>query len=209
MAEDWKSIHLSWIKSHQNFVPKYAYDYTVPYYDIMHQVYQNPNCTQAWAENCYLRDVEWDEKSKLLKKKVKDQVLKGISMPCSTHFITIGFNHQTWNKHKCVELINHILSFTWIEKATAVFELYRENGEHPHCHILLESSLPKSTIINKIWAAKGIKRIVLQKSFIDYKVALPVHTEYVKGNKQEAKLPYVEMDREWREKNDIPHNFIK
>lgn len=202
--EDWKSIHLNWIKRNPNFVPKNGDDLSEPYYEIMKFTYQNPNATQVYAKRCLVEDIEWKKKS--------DKIISelfAINQSSISHFITIGFNHQTWSVSQCVNLINLIMNFDWVDGGKAVFELNRENGQHPHCHFLIQSKLPKSKIIEKIWAAKGIKKIVLQKSFIDYKVAMPYHDKYVLGDKQDDKLKYVEMDRQWREKNNIKHLFEK
>lgn len=202
--EDWKTIHLSWIMRNPKFVPKYAADYTEPYYEIMKQVYSNKNCSQDWARNSLASDISWKKKSdELITKMMK---LKDCS---SMHFITLGFNHQTWNVRDCVKLIETIIQYDWIETAKCVFELHRANGEHPHCHFLIKSSLTKSKILEKIWAAKNIKKLVLKKSFVDYKVGEKYHEDYVNGIKIDEKLPYVEKDIEWRKNNNIKQLFEK
>lgn len=204
MDEDFKSIHLAWIARNPKFVPQYGSDYSESYLDIMKQVYSNPNCSQAWAKKCFAADLLW-------KKKVDDVIMKFLSMnqTCSFHFITVGFNHQTWNIPDCVKLIETIMSYDWVVSCKAVFELHRANGEHPHAHFLIQSSLTKSKILEKMWAAKGIKKLVLKKSFIDYKVGQSHHELYVTGMKVDEKMIYVAMDNEWRDNNNIKHLFEK
>jgi hypothetical protein len=200
--ENYKSLHLAWVKSHPTFVPKYSEDYTLPYYDILRELYNHPACSNEFAKKCLVSDLDWKKKSeKLLNELYFTQPTK--------HFVTIGFNHQTWTVGKCVALIQNILTFDWITGAKCVFEKHRENGEHPHVHLLIDSILPKSKILEKIWAAKGIKKLVLKKSFIDYKPAMDYHEKYILGDKQEAKIPYIEKDRIWRQENQINHLYEK
>ena len=127
----------------------------------------------------------------------------------TSHFVTIGFNHQTWNIPQCVGVIETIMSCDWITSGRAVFELHRSNGLHPHCHFLIDSVLPKSKILEKIWAIKNIKKVVLNKSFIDYKIKNQSHDNYIHGNKVEEKMQYVELDRIWRDKNNIKQFWEK
>lgn len=204
MEKDWKSCHLSWIKDHKDFVPKHHIGFTESYYDIMEEIYNHPACSQSYAENCYYRDECWMKE----KNEMKMLILKRVNAKTS-HFVTIGFNHQTWSIDKCVKVIETIMSFDWIEKGKAVFELHRANGQHPHCHFLIDSILPKSKILEKLWATKGIKKIVLNKSFIDYKSENHNHRNYINGQKTEDKMEYVRMDEKWREANNIPQFFEK
>lgn len=202
--EDWKSAHLTFLWKHKNFIPKHAQDYTESYYDIMKEVYNHPACSQEYARKMYLADLEWQKKSQ----KLEIELLKQLDTK-STHFITIGFNHQTWTVSKVKDIIERILCCDWISKCRIVFEYYRTNGEHPHIHILMDSVLAKSKILEKIWALKGIKKIVLSKSFIDYKVAGYQHTAYIAGEKTEDKMKYVQMDKEFRKQNAIEDYYEK
>jgi len=204
MESDWKTAHLAWISERPNYIPKNFIGFTEPYYDIMAEIYSHKSCSQAYAEKCYLDDMAWVEE----KKRMNYELKKKLEIK-TEHFITIGFNHQTWSITKCVAVIEKIMSFDWIVKGRAVFELYRSNGEHPHCHFLIESLEPKSKIIEKIWATRGIKKVVLAKSFIDHKEVNHNHSKYIMGIKQDSKMPFVEKDREWREANNINQYWEK
>jgi len=74
------------------------------------------------------------------------------------YFVTIGFNHQTWNIPHCVAAIQKVLSSKWLKDGEAVFELHRANGEHPHAHfsLILENPLPKSKVVEKIFKLAGM-----------------------------------------------------
>jgi len=202
--DDYKSLHLFWINGHKNFVPRNGDDLSVSYYDIMSFTYKQPNATQAYAKKCLDNDKAWFAKCC---KYISDMNLEMV--PVTKHFVTIGFNHQTWSVATCVAVIKRILALSWIDNATAVFELHRENGEHPHCHFLIDTKFTKSKILEKLWAVRDIKRIVLQKAFIDYKVAQPYHVKYIHGDKVEEKMPFVEKDKLWRQQNNIEQLFEK
>jgi len=201
--EDWKSAHLKWISDNPKFVSK-TYSGDVSYLEIMKQVYENEKASQEYAKLTFAQDLQWKKKSNKLLLELEREL-----STTTSHFITIGFNHQTWNIEQCVFVIDNIMAFDWISSGRAVFELHRENGEHPHCHFLIESVLPKSKILEKIWACKGIKKCVLKKSFIDYKSENQNHRNYIHGKKTEDKMKYVELDREWRSNNNIKQYWQK
>ena len=224
---DYKNAHLLWIRQTKNFVPKFGADYVSgSYYEVMEQLYSNRvrkflrfneeeggiefettdeySCSQKEAEQFFLADQKhyleclraMTDISKSLKK-----VMKPIS---HFYFVTIGFNHQTWSVAKCVTLIEKILARDWIIQAKANFELFRENGEHPHVHFYLESEYAKSTIVEKIFRPSYVRELVLKKNFVDCKIADDVHLNYIKLIKRDEKMPYVVKDIEWRNKNKIP-----
>lgn len=207
---DYKSLHLSWIKSHPQFVPKGHHDFCgEPYYDLMLQIYKREECKQKGAQMFFAADMKWHYESQRMINSLTKEAVK--ADPMASIFVTIGFNHQTWNISSCVKVIQKICSFEWIGTIRAVFELHRENGLHPHVHMLITPSLPitKSKVIEKIWATAGIKKVCLQKSYIGYKIAMDYHHKYILGEKCENKTKYVLLDQEWREKNDIDHFFTK
>lgn len=207
---DYKSLHLTWLSSHRNFVPKNHHLYNgLPYHEIMEYIYRRPDCSQDCAKNFFDADLEWNKQSVTQIAEVTKALYK--NDPRAPVFFTIGFNHQTWDIPSCVKVIQKICSFDWIQSIRAVFELHRDNGLHPHCHMLIVPSVPltKSKMIEKVWAAAGIKKVCLKKSFLDYKVASDYHHKYILGEKQENKMKYVEQDIAWREKNGIPQYFEK
>ena len=75
--------------------------------------------------------------------------------------------------------------------------------------IILRTPFSKSKVLEKLWAAGGIKKVCLTKSFIDYKIAEEYHYKYIKGEKKESKMPFVEQDKIWRNKNKINDFFCK
>lgn len=202
---DYRNAHLAWLKSTRDFEPKYPADYkSASYLEVMESLYTNPEVTQSFAKTCFISDRRWYIDSKRISKQIEKEVLKSIGEVSNLWFVTIGFNHQTWTIPKCVKVIEKILQMDWINAAKANFELFRENGEHPHVHFLINTSLPKSKILEKLFRPKYVTEIVLSKNFIDVKPAETVHKKYIKMEKQESKMKYVDMDIQWRSKNNIP-----
>ena len=128
------------------------------------------------------------------------------------YFVTVGFNNQTWTPYDVKKTIQNILANNKIlVDSYGVFELFRTNGEHPHCHfkIILQEKLRPSKIAEFIYRTKGVSKVVLKATFIDVKSFQPYHEEYLKGNKVEEKLIYCQQDKQWRELNDFPPIFHK
>lgn len=215
---DYKSLHLAFLKSHPQFTPKYSYDYTEPYYNVMAELYRTRNfvggryvdrVTNVHAQMFYESDMLWQKAcQQAIKSDIRDAHKND---PLAPVFVTIGFNHQTWDVPSCVKVIETIKSRPWIKTIHAVFELHRDNGMHPHVHMLITPSEPltKSKMLEKIWATAGIKKVCLKKSFIDYKLASDYHHEYILLNKKESKMQYVAKDIAWRKENDIPEFWEK
>jgi len=201
---DYKSLHLAFLKSNPQFCPKFSQDYSEPYFNIMSELYRNRHVTNIHAQMFYEADMQW---KKVCADAIKSHIKQAHKNdPSAPVFVTIGFNHQTWNIASCVKVIETITKHKFIKTIYAVFEYHRENGLHPHVHMLITPSEPitKSKLIEKIWATAGIKKVVLKKSFIDYKIACDYHHNYILGEKQESKLQYVQQDKEWRFENGIP-----
>lgn len=203
---DYKSAHLQFIKDRPNFVPKGG-TFSIPYYEVMQELYRSPAVVQELAKVMWLADIEWHK----VYQKAYNDALRSFDVDQQRVFITIGFNHQTYTIQKCIDVINNIKKLDWIVTLHGVFEMHRENGEHPHFHCLitLNEKIPKSKVLEKLWAVKGIKKVVLQKTFIDYKPAQPHHEDYINLRKVSTKMPYVEKDKLWRIENNIPEKFIK
>lgn len=216
-----RDAHLLWVKNHKEFAEQINNhtETLYGYIDVLREMYFGHI---HWLESKGLpTDVYNREMERMAEKQLRDdmarfaeaqQALVQVALPQTEKpdwFITLGFNHQTWDVQKCSEIINKVLSLPFIKDAEAVFELYRQNGEHPHCHFYIETinKIPKSKILEKIWAVAGIKKVILNKNFIDIKIAQPIHKKYVKGEKRDEKLEYVEKDKVWRKENNIPDLF--
>lgn len=206
MSEDWKNAHLSWIAQYKNFVPKFSYDYRndIPYIQIMKEVYGNKHCTQKMAYQFYMADKAWYKHQFELSKCMDKEIEKLEPTPNGMWFVTIGFNHQTWSVSQCCRAIEKLLAMEWIISAKANFEMFRENGQHPHCHFVIETKEPKSRILEKFFRPQYVKNVVLNRNFIDVKKCEPFHLKYILLEKQSDKMIYVEQDKMWRQQNGIP-----
>lgn len=186
----------------------------ISYYDCMLNLYQSyeqiNNDAQRWYDADKLEYHASCERRKQHDKAIMKRL--GFGEEILPLFITLGFNHQTWTINSCLKVIETITTLGWIKSCRAVFEVHRENGFHPHCHIYIEPNerLTKSKVLEKLWAVKGIKKVILSNNgkkcstFIDYKLAEPRHIEYIMLRKQCKKMPFVELDNKWREENNIP-----
>lgn len=230
---DYVSAHLAWVKLNPTFSPKYAQDMSESgsYYNSLLLLYRTAGSLRGdlkddeWlsykakhserepllqnlAKSLYDADKLWLENSRVISQLVTKKIIDNKKLEPTAYFVTIGFNHQTWSVDKCVKAISKLMDFDWVLKCKANFELFRENGEHPHCHFYIETYEPKSKVLEKLFRPKYIQDIVLKKSFIDIKKAELYHMDYINLVKTSGKMTYVERDIEWREKHCIP-NFEK
>jgi len=230
---DYVSAHLAWAKEHSNFSPKYAQDITESetYYKSLKTLYSTAFShmgglendewfcckssskvrhanLQKLAQSLYYADQLWLQNSQVISQLVAKTIIDAKKLEPTAYFVTIGFNHQTWTVDKCVKAISKLMDFDWVLRCKANFELFRENGEHPHCHFYIETYEPKSKVLEKLFRPKYIQDIVLKKSFIDIKKAELYHIDYINLVKTSGKMSFVQQDVEWREKNCIP-NFEK
>lgn len=203
---DFKSGHLAWINSTKSFTPKYPQDYRsdISYYEVITELYLNKNVTQEIAKQFWIADKVWHKASCALSKSIDKEIEKLEPTPNGWWFVTIGFNHATWDIPKCCKCIENIIKMEWVISAKANFELFRENGEHPHCHFVIETKEPKSRILDKIFRPLYTKDVVFSKNFIDVKPMMEYHKKYIMLDKQLDKMENVNKDIEWRKKNKIP-----
>lgn len=212
-SEDYVSAHLKWIIDNPKFIPHGGVNPEIAptYLKYMEWFYFRNDIVTPEQRNMHGYFFYKCDKAHKLKTELALKRLEKDSVTPSEYFVTIGFNHQTWTIDACVNIIKTILGFDWVLSSRAVFELHRENGEHPHCHFVIKTDekMPRSKVLEKIWAAKGIKKVCLKKSFVDVKPLLEHHHKYILGFKQESKMPYVAKDIEWRQKNNIEDLFLK
>jgi hypothetical protein len=201
---DYKSIHLAWLKSHPQFVPRDSQSYTEPYYDIMKQIYSQPACSNHFALMMYREDIKFWEQCLAEHIVQYKEIKKQLKTEPNCHFVTVNFNHQTWSIDRCCKAITKLLEFDSIIKAKANFELFRDNGEHPHCHFLIYTHDTKGTVLYDWFRPGYIKEIVSQKNFIQIDPGEEHHLKYINLDKIPAKMVHVKKDIEWRKKNNIP-----
>lgn len=201
---DYKTAHLAFIKRTSTFQPTYVCAYYT-YYETMSALYSGQSgnhISQEYARKLY----EYDLMTHNANIQTHNEVVHKVKSPdiISTWFVTINFDHETWEIKYCVKVIKSILAMEWVLNAKANFELHTEKGDHPHFHILLLTKEPKSNICYKLYRPLYVKKVVKAKNFIDVKIAEERHHKYINLDKKPEKLPFVEKDKEWRKKNDIP-----
>lgn len=207
---DYKTAHLEWIMRTKSFIPSvdvYECSHT-PYIDAMRELYRLDAYLQAWAYVNLMRDMSHHRRI--------GQVLVTCANKLSERdeikgrwFITIGFNHQTYTDNLMKKYMEALLTFDWVQSLKAKFEIFRTNGEHPHVHMLLETQLSKSKIIEKLMRCKGGSKLILKSQFVDVKPWLPCHDRYLDGQKTPEKMECVQKDIKYREEHEIPQVYIK
>lgn len=210
--------HLNWIKVNPNYIPEDGLTIvnsgggsrTISYIESMTTLY----LTEPWkshpqgerlARQWHLSDIKYKEK---LRKRTVELTNEALKDSPREYFVTIGFLDES----KPIDLANivkTIISYDWIIKFQAVLEFHTNKGVHPHVHMYLSCNLAKSKVIEKLFACKGIKKVCKGKNFIDVKVGIEEHKQYILGIKQESKIDYIISDRKFRDINGIPHLFEK
>ncbi len=89
----------------------------------------------------------------------------------------------------------------------ATYKNFTTEGEHPHIHLVSTQERPKkpSVVIQDL-----AKKYKVKPNFIDYRLGKPEdfknRMNYALGNKVDPeKKEHCLKDREWRDKNSLPH----
>jgi len=155
-------------------------------------------------------------------KQLETEVLKENKFSSETDgwmFITVGYDDKVINPllmKKCVKQIFDIKGMKWTE-FNYVHEKYRrdEKGniyEHCHTHILARTPYPSKSKLLQYMFPKTCKSkfsaYVSSRNFIDIKTARDGGTYsqkllYIQGQKTDTKKECVELDKTWREKENL------
>lgn len=209
-AKNYIALHLTWLKRHPTFIPKHVVksNHEMSWYDILTEIYGDESrpmdLRNHIACNFLFDDLKWfDEYYKQIKEFITPSNNEG------KWFVTIGFNHQTFDAKNVKEFILNLFTLKFVDSESyGVFEYYRANGEHPHIHICLKTDVKtKSQIVQQIFRSKYAKVFILNKCFIDVKTFEDHHVDYLKGNKKADKLEFCEQDKQWRLQHNYPDVF--
>lgn len=207
-GKDYKSLHLQWLSEHKSFKPKgwVSTPEHKTYYDQMYALYNCPHGIkqQYTAYRFFQGDYKWlNSKSDI---NTVAAEMFGKSTNYSEWFVTLGFNHQTFDVLKCHNLILKLFDKEFVDDAYGVFEFYTKSGEHPHFHFYLKSTdaKTKGRVLDRIYQSAGIKKFVLGKNNIDVKIWESRYNDYINGNKTDGKMEYVQQDKLWRQQNNLP-----
>lgn len=204
---DFVGAHLKWISQNKDFKPSDYHTGGHAYLENMSEVYKNPfKDVQRVARIMFEHDLKVFKKQQAT---LKYMLKLTESVKSDEWFVTIGFNHQTFEVSRAVAFIKAISALEWVQDFKAVLETHRENGIHPHCHMYIKTELPKSKIVDKVNRSKGANKLILARNFIDVKPWCDYHADYIVGNKKDDKIKYVELDKQWRIQNNVPHLFGK
>jgi len=206
--ENIKRQYIRWVLEHPNFKKD---EFSMPYIDIVRRMLECPCITEEYIKRSFMIDIRHMNKvdyDAIAIKQIEKEAMAGIDLE-GFAFVTIGYNEQTINPAKMKEIEQKLRQQSHWSSVESVHEKHRENGIHHHTHFLIrwKGNMYKSKIIQYIYQIKGIKKYVLSKAFIDVKMQDGVSYEdrlkYIKGDKTESKLQYVEKDIEWRKINNL------
>lgn len=128
------------------------------------------------------------------------------------YFITIGYDDRIITPLIMKKMGDIISSKDYFNDVIYVHEKHRRDGSgniytHHHTHFLVVCDLPKTRIIDRIYAT--VKKYVSSKNFVDvksYKDNVGTYEQkvnYIEGNKVSEKMECVELDDIWRKENGL------
>lgn len=131
----------------------------------------------------------------------------------SFYFVTLGFDDKELVDEEYVgklmrKFSKDIYSIKNIETKMHVVEKHRYDNLgklyiHHHIHLICESAYPKSKVIQFFY--QKFKKYIASTNFVDVRKETDRDRfeKYIRGEKQDSKLPLLELDREWRAKYNI------
>lgn len=139
--------------------------------------------------------------------------IKGLQIKKKNWFlVTVGFDDAAI-KGKEPEIMrkahSKIVETAGLEISAYVFEKHRKDGEarlyiHHHIHYVIQTDYAKSKVIQFIY--QKVKNFgVGSKNFIDVSTngTLQTALKYVAGDKKIDKLECIELDKIWRQENNL------
>lgn len=228
-------LHLEWCDRNPRFNKSNYSQFT--YYEVMNEtwnvltnwelmyhnylerpdIYMSPS---SFVEKWWNGDILQLNKLDILSKKIEAFEKQCLGEIAEDHwaFITVGFNEQTITPSKMLSVSKKISELKYFKSCEFVLEKHRENGIHHHTHFLVRFHGKQylSKMLGWVYQVRGMKDVCLKREFIDILGPLnkkkdfqsyQIYHEYIRGNKRDQKLKYVELDRKWREENGIDHLY--
>lgn len=127
-------------------------------------------------------------------------------------FITVGYDDKIITPDLIRKYSLKVATASKFYDVEYVNERFRKDdaGEiyiHHHTHFLVKTDLPKSRVIDTVYAT--VKKVVSAKNFVDVvgprdkKGTYEDKLKYVRGEKTQSKMECVLLDREWRITNNL------
>lgn len=123
-------------------------------------------------------------------------------------FITIGFDDKTITVQGIKNAIEKLFSIKGIEVDRYVVEKYRRDDLgniyiHHHIHTIVYTDYSKSKVIQYVY--QKLKKFLASDNFVDCKRSQPLdnYIKYINGDKTSTKLECIELDRKWRQENNL------
>jgi len=123
-------------------------------------------------------------------------------------FMTIGFDDKTITVQGIKNAIDKLKDIKGIELDRYVVEKYRKDDlgkiyEHHHIHTIIYTDYAKSKTVQFVY--QKLKKYISGQNFVDCKREQPLdnYIKYINGDKTSNKLECIELDRKWRELNNL------
>lgn len=162
------------------------------------------NMSYKWVLDQYLGI---DTANLAVEQDIKDRK-KQLGILKNWFFVTIGFDDKIITVSDIKKAVLKIYEIEPIKVKMHVVEKHRKDnlGEiyvHHHIHMLVETEYSKSKTIQFLF--QKLKKFVAAKNFIDVKNDgdRQRYEKYINGDKQADKHVCLELDRKWREENQI------
>lgn len=126
------------------------------------------------------------------------------------YMVTINYPDKFTDFAFMQEIVDRIREKDWVKKHEFVHEYHTEQGNHPHTHMIMtcHKKFTPRRLAETIFSTKNLKKYCEALNFVQ--VEKDTHRswidrhDYIVGNKKESKVHLLELDRRWREENNIP-----
>lgn len=161
----------------------------------------------------YWTDMKWRQ----FKKDWKPKDTDGLNFL----WITLNYSDKITISDVLIETVRIInLPIFKQTKITYCFENFTDAGSHPHVHMLVEMKttgcISFSKIYEKVFQKKSLREIMninikmsWAKDVKDRTQKRAVHLAYLNGMKIEKKQEHCELDKQWRQENNLEDIYIK
>lgn len=207
-TENYKYLHLEWIKANPNFKPRTSLSGGGTYLDEMRNMYYGEHAVIKSNKTAYIYlrdDYMWKNggRNDVLKK------IEGMFGKVQTNgwFVTFGFDPAKWNAQVALKGIDRLLNLDWVVKVYGVFEYYGSKGDHPHLHVIMhvdEKYNKQYKMLKKLKETTLYTKLMSNPQNLDVKVLQEHHDSYLRGGKKESKQVLCEKDEEWRTEQGLP-----
>ena len=128
------------------------------------------------------------------------------------YMVTINYPDKFTDFAFMQEIVDRIEEKDWVKRFECVHEYHTTEGNHPHTHMIMtcHKKFTPRRLAETVFSTKNLKKYCEALNFVQvekdtYRTWTDRH-DYIVGNKKEAKVHLLELDRAWRATNNIPEH---